>query len=152
MWGDKRTNWIHALENGRVKNISKGLQNVYYSDDQVFAVKSMYKTMSARQISEKLGIPYKSVCFMTRADTRPHVEREVYKDAPREYRRELIVTHDGETRTLADWCRKLGVNHGTVKARVQRGTDPWEALTRPLKPGNFRKGKRLYFTMPSTND
>lgn len=34
-----------------------------------------------------------------------------------------IITHDGESKTLAQWCRHLGLRYGTVSTRIKRG---WE--------------------------
>jgi hypothetical protein len=45
----------------------------------------------------------------------------------------LIVTIDGKTKTLTEWCEELGVNKGTVSSRVSRGMTVVEALKTPLK-------------------
>lgn len=33
----------------------------------------------------------------------------------------VFLTHDGVTRSLADWARHLGMNHGTLATRYYRG-------------------------------
>lgn len=40
----------------------------------------------------------------------------------------IWVSFGGETRYLADWCRKLGLNGKTVGSRIARGASPIKAL------------------------
>lgn len=42
----------------------------------------------------------------------------------------LMVTLDGETRSLAEWCKVLGVNYKTVRTRMHRGQKVEDALRR----------------------
>lgn len=46
-------------------------------------------------------------------------------------RNNRLVTRDGVTKTVAQWCRDLKLNHKTVKSRVQRG-DPEDTWFRPI--------------------
>lgn len=39
-----------------------------------------------------------------------------------------FITICGETRTLKEWCRALGLNYKTVHSRISRGMDEKEAL------------------------
>lgn len=41
-----------------------------------------------------------------------------------------LVTINGETKSLAEWCRIYGKNYQTVYCRIEAGVDPEEALTR----------------------
>lgn len=43
-----------------------------------------------------------------------------------------IIEHDGESLTLAEWSRKLGISYGVIQSRLDRG---WPA-SRALLPGN----------------
>lgn len=43
-------------------------------------------------------------------------------------RNNIRVTEGGETKNLKQWCSLLGLNYSTIKARVQRGANPREAL------------------------
>jgi integrase len=52
------------------------------------------------------------------------------------------LTIDGETRTLADWCRARGLHPSTVKSRLAAGLPPAEALARPAEAKFARRGPR----------
>jgi hypothetical protein len=43
-------------------------------------------------------------------------------------RRNIIISHGGETLCLSAWCRKLGLVYETVKSRIRRGVDPLTAM------------------------
>ena len=42
------------------------------------------------------------------------------------------VTINGETKTLSEWCRTIGINRNTVKSRIRAGMSDAEALTKPV--------------------
>jgi hypothetical protein len=68
-----------------------------------------------------------------RIDNDGHYEpgnvRWAVKETQMENRRNaIIVTHDGESMTVAQWCKRLGRNAGTVYSRIERGTSPTAAL------------------------
>lgn len=46
----------------------------------------------------------------------------------RNSRRVVLVTINGKTQCLKDWCLELGLSYGTVSERVRRGYDPFAAL------------------------
>lgn len=57
-------------------------------------------------------------------------------------RRNIYITIDGETKTLAQWCPLLGVNYHSVQTRIYKGWEPKLALTTPFnKSYSRRKGK-----------
>lgn len=43
------------------------------------------------------------------------------------------ITINGETHSIADWCRIKGLNYLTIKNRIRRGMSPLEALTMEYK-------------------
>lgn len=45
----------------------------------------------------------------------------------------LFVTIDGETKAATEWARQFGVNPSVFRSRLNRGSDPLEALTRNTK-------------------
>lgn len=50
----------------------------------------------------------------------------------------VYITVNGETHTLAEWCRIKNLNHRTIQHRIRRGGwDPIRALTEPVNK-NFR--------------
>ena len=51
---------------------------------------------------------------------------------PRSAKR-ILVSIDGEVKSLRTWCTELGINYGTVHARVRRGWDPNEAIGASLR-------------------
>jgi DNA-directed RNA polymerase specialized sigma24 family protein len=44
-------------------------------------------------------------------------------------RRNVFLTHDGKTLTLAQWARELGINRETVKYRYYSGWDTEDILS-----------------------
>jgi len=46
-----------------------------------------------------------------------------------------LLTYNGETLCLQDWCERLRVNRGTVHSRLRLGWSIEDALTRPPQPG-----------------
>ena len=51
----------------------------------------------------------------------------------RNRRNNLLVTMNGETKILMEWCEELGLPYGTVLMRIHRGWDSVDALTKPIK-------------------
>jgi hypothetical protein len=50
-----------------------------------------------------------------------------------------VISHNGETKTLTQWARSLGIEPGTLKERIRKGWSIEEALSTPL-------GKRYKLT------
>jgi hypothetical protein len=48
-------------------------------------------------------------------------------------RRTRLLTLDGESRTLAEWSRLLGIHHSTVLARIKGGWSEERALSVPVR-------------------
>lgn len=47
-------------------------------------------------------------------------------------RRNLNITMNGQTKTMAEWCKELGLNYHSVQTRTYKGWDPILALTTPF--------------------
>lgn len=54
------------------------------------------------------------------------------KTQARNTRRNIFITHDGRTATLAEWSEKSGIKSGALLGRMARG-DTGEKLFRPLE-------------------
>lgn len=52
-----------------------------------------------------------------------------------------LLTYNGETKTLAQWCRLLALNYGTVASRLHRGKMSIDLL---FSKADFNKNKKLY--------
>lgn len=48
-------------------------------------------------------------------------------------RKNVIVEIEGETHTMNEWCRRLGIWSSTVSTRVKRGMTHLEALTKEVR-------------------
>jgi hypothetical protein len=48
-------------------------------------------------------------------------------------RRNKFITHNGETKTVAEWADCLGIRAGTIRTRLDRGWPIAEALQRPIE-------------------
>ncbi len=44
-------------------------------------------------------------------------------------RNNVLVTHDGKTRTVAEWARETGIGYQTIRKRLLGGWTPAESLT-----------------------
>lgn len=54
------------------------------------------------------------------------------------------LTHDGETRTIAEWSRETGIGQATILDRVNHhGLSHSEALTRPIRAHNEKLADNL---------
>lgn len=49
---------------------------------------------------------------------------------PKHYR---IVTINGQSKNITDWCKDLNLNKGTIYNRLKRWKDEQKALTKPIK-------------------
>lgn len=56
------------------------------------------------------------------------------REQMRNMSRNHLVTIEGETRCLIDWCERIGISYATVKTRMRRGMTDTDALTTPLVP------------------
>ena len=52
-----------------------------------------------------------------------------------------MITYKGETKTLAQWCKLLNLNYGTITSRLHRSKMPVDLL---FSKENFNKDKKLY--------
>ena len=51
----------------------------------------------------------------------------------RNHSRNIMVTLQEETKCLKDWAIEMGLNYGTVVARVRKGWEPERALLTPVR-------------------
>lgn len=47
-------------------------------------------------------------------------------------RSNCLITYDGKTQSLADWCRELNLNYGTTKCRLRRNWSVYKAFERKI--------------------
>lgn len=57
-------------------------------------------------------------------------------------KRNINITHDGETLCLSEWARRTGVGRETIRKRLARGWTTKEALAAPAHSQNAGWGKR----------
>lgn len=57
-------------------------------------------------------------------------------------RRNIYVTMNGTTKTIAEWCKELGINYHSVQTRTYKGWDPVLALTTPFDKTQSRRKKK----------
>ena len=61
------------------------------------------------------------------------------KQQSRNRRNNILITYDGETKTLVEWCEQLNLPYGTIEMRINRGWNGVEAITKPIiKKGGKR--------------
>lgn len=61
------------------------------------------------------------------------------KEQCRNTRRNKILTLDGVSRSLAEWCELFGLTYSTVQSRIQHGWSDEDALLTPVRLGNYRR-------------
>ena len=49
-----------------------------------------------------------------------------------------LVTINGVTRNMTEWCRRYGISTNSVAQRLRQGWDPTKAITSPKQPGRRR--------------
>ena len=54
----------------------------------------------------------------------------------------IHVTINGETKTVPEWSRALGLNYRSVRTRITKGMDPVLALTMPFDKTQSRRKKK----------
>lgn len=59
-------------------------------------------------------------------------------------RRNIYVTINGETKSMSDWCREIGINYQSVQTRRYKGWDTLLALTTPFDKSKSRIKKKKY--------
>lgn len=48
-------------------------------------------------------------------------------------RNNIVLTHNGESRSIAEWARLLGIDAGLIYNRIRYGWTASDALTRPIR-------------------
>lgn len=82
---------------------------------------------SLERIDNSLGYSKENCKWATRAEQ------------ARNKRNNRMLTIDGETRHLADWCREYGIGHTIVISRINRGWNERDAVTTPVRQGNYNR-------------
>ncbi len=54
------------------------------------------------------------------------------------------ITHNGETKTWAEWAEKLGTTYEAVRGRVRKGWTEEQIITIPYKKKSFHSNKKIY--------
>lgn len=52
----------------------------------------------------------------------------------RNTRASKFLTHEGATRTMAEWAECAGISYGALQCRISQGWSVTEALTTPVRP------------------
>lgn len=58
-------------------------------------------------------------------------------------RQNVLLEHNGEKLTLAEWGRKLGINRNTFKKRYRNGWEVSKIIETPVNTARATKGVRL---------
>ena len=61
------------------------------------------------------------------------------KDQSRNTRRNRMLTIDGVSRSVAEWCELLNLTYSTVQHRIQNGWSDEDALLTPVRQGNYKR-------------
>ena len=56
-------------------------------------------------------------------------------------RRNVFITHDGETHSISEWSRLTGINRTTLQLRVSRGCSDDLLFAKPIMGGARKKGQ-----------
>lgn len=64
------------------------------------------------------------------------------KEQNRNLRTNIMLTHDGETLTIAEWTERTKLGRNTIWGRLQRGWSSERAITEPPQLNQWAAGKR----------
>lgn len=56
-----------------------------------------------------------------------------YREQNRNKRNNIVITMNGQTKILKDWCIELGMDYQSVKMRIHKGWNAERALTEPIR-------------------
>jgi len=59
-----------------------------------------------------------------------------FAEQNRNYRRNIIIEHNGQAKCLADWADEMGITRHTLRRRIRAGWDMADALTIPVSLSN----------------
>lgn len=57
----------------------------------------------------------------------------------RNTRRNRLLTLEGVTRTLVEWCESLSLPYSTIRSRLRDGWDDVKAVTTPVRVGKYKR-------------
>lgn len=87
--------------------------------------------LTAKQVAERSGMGVRTVYGRVSGDR--ILEGEDLIDPHQPHRDgAVLLTHDGQTRCVAEWARIIGINHETIRGRLNCGWTVQRALTTPL--------------------
>ena len=89
-----------------------------------FEINGEYLTRT--EIAEKYGIPYKTL--KGRMDYGMSLENALNYEKKNKY----MITINGITKSLLEWCKDNGIKECTAYGRIHRGWNPEDAVTKPL--------------------
>lgn len=55
------------------------------------------------------------------------------KEQSRNKRNNIVITHNGKSKTLVEWCEDYKLPYGTIEMRIRRGWNKERAITEPIK-------------------
>lgn len=64
------------------------------------------------------------------------------KEQSRNRKTNILINHNGEEKTLVEWCELLNLNYGTIEMRLRRGWDKEKALLEPIG-NNYKRNRGL---------
>lgn len=57
----------------------------------------------------------------------------------RNTRRNKLITLEGVTKSLVEWCEIMNLPYSTIRSRLSDGWGDTEALTTPIRIGNYKR-------------
>jgi hypothetical protein len=65
------------------------------------------------------------------------------KEQSNNTRQNRLLTHNGETHTIAEWADITGINHDTLCSRVKLGWDDYKVIATPVRKMNRKINKEV---------
>jgi hypothetical protein len=93
---------------------------------------------SAENFIEDMGTPPTSEHSLDRIDNAHGYSKEncrwaTWKEQQQNRRTTRLVTHDGQTKCVAEWAREYGINRGALGLRLRNGWPVEKALKTPVR-------------------
>lgn len=132
-----KTKLYHVWESMRLRCYASGNKKYYYYGGRGITVCDEWRNNFIAFQEWSLSHGYQEGLTIDRIDNNQGyspdncrwVTRAIQQ---RNMRRNVVITYQGKTQVLKDWCDELGLRYKTIQNRIVKGWDKVRAITEPI--------------------